>query len=168
MTLFPRALLVAAVTLTSIAADQVTKLWAQATLPHFEMHSYFGDFLRLGYTKNYGAFLGLGNHLPESWRFWIFTILVAGFLAALLLYTVFAKSLTRTMIASLSLIFSGGLSNLYDRLMHEGGVVDFLNVGVAGLRTGIFNVADVAIMLGAMLVIWQTWKYPTQTESTPA
>ncbi len=57
-------------------------------------------------------------------------------------------------IAGLSLMLGGGFSNLYDRIFNNGAVVDFLNVGIVGLRTGIFNVADMALMLGAALLIY--------------
>jgi lipoprotein signal peptidase len=53
----------------------------------------------------------------------------------------------------LVLFLAGGLSNLADRLA-IGSVIDFLNVGIGQVRTGIFNVADVAIMTGAALVLW--------------
>jgi len=56
-------------------------------------------------------------------------------------------------ILALSLIFSGGLSNFYDRIANNGAVVDFLNIGIGSLRTGIFNVADIAIMLGVLLLV---------------
>ena len=53
---------------------------------------------------------------------------------------------------ALSLFLAGGFSNWFDRL-NDGRVIDFLNVGIGGLRTGIFNVADVAIMVGAALFL---------------
>jgi signal peptidase II len=53
---------------------------------------------------------------------------------------------------SLTLFFAGGASNLIDRI-YRGSVIDFMNVGIGGLRTGIFNVADLAIMLGMALLI---------------
>ena len=57
----------------------------------------------------------------------------------------------------LALFIGGGVSNWIDRLLH-GRVVDFLNVGIGSLRTGIFNVADVAIMAAvAMLVLPELW-----------
>jgi signal peptidase II len=52
----------------------------------------------------------------------------------------------------LTLFVAGGASNWIDRLI-GGFVVDFLNVGVGPVRTGIFNVADVAIMAGAALML---------------
>ncbi|HUP40440.1 MAG TPA: signal peptidase II [Vicinamibacterales bacterium] len=51
-----------------------------------------------------------------------------------------------------ALILAGGASNWIDRVM-RGSVVDFINVGVGPLRTGIFNVADVAVMLGAAVLL---------------
>ena len=52
----------------------------------------------------------------------------------------------------LALVVAGGVSNLADRVAH-GAVVDFLNVGLGSLRTGIFNVADMAIMTGVGLIL---------------
>jgi signal peptidase II len=51
-------------------------------------------------------------------------------------------------------VAAGGLGNLWDRLATGGWVVDFMNLGVGPLRTGIFNVADVALMAGVALVAW--------------
>ncbi|MDX1252905.1 MAG: signal peptidase II [Gammaproteobacteria bacterium] len=51
-------------------------------------------------------------------------------------------------------ILTRGASNLYDRIINEGAVIDFLNIGVGVIRTGIFNVADMAIMLGGLLVLF--------------
>jgi signal peptidase II len=55
---------------------------------------------------------------------------------------------------SLTLIFSGGISNLYDRVLNNDAVIDFLNVGIGSLRTGIFNVADMANMLSIFLLLF--------------
>ena len=56
-------------------------------------------------------------------------------------------------LVGLALYFAGGASNLVDRVMH-GSVIDFLNVGVGPLRTGIFNVADMAILLGVGIFLF--------------
>jgi signal peptidase II len=53
---------------------------------------------------------------------------------------------------AIALLLAGGVSNWIDRALH-GSVVDFLNIGIGWLRTGIFNFADVAIMLGAALFL---------------
>ena len=63
---------------------------------------------------------------------------------------------TRTLLG-VALFVRGGVSNLLDRIIH-GAVVDFMNVGIGPLRTGIFNVADMAIMLGVGIVLLETFQ----------
>ncbi|MCB0052448.1 MAG: signal peptidase II, partial [Caldilinea sp.] len=57
-----------------------------------------------------------------------------------------------TLIA-IALLLGGGIGNLIDRLVNEGRVIDFMNVGIGSLRTGVFNVADMAIMAGVGLIM---------------
>jgi signal peptidase II len=59
----------------------------------------------------------------------------------------------RWSVTGLTLLAAGGASNWADRVVH-GRVIDFMNVGIGPLRTGIFNVADVAIMLGVALLLF--------------
>jgi signal peptidase II len=65
----------------------------------------------------------------------------------------FARRLQPWRVVALALVAGGGISNLIDRLLYDGRVTDFLNVGIGGVRTGIFNVADMAIMAGALLLL---------------
>lgn len=53
-------------------------------------------------------------------------------------------------IFSLSLLFSGGIGNIIDRILFDRHVTDFMNLGVQNIRTGIFNVADVCVTAGAI------------------
>jgi len=114
--------------------------------------SFFAGALRLEYTENRGGFLSLGANLPPAVRTAIFKIgtgliLVGALIAAIKL------RLTGWPLVGLSLVWAGGASNWADRVT-RGGVVDFLNVGFGALRTGIFNVADVAVMLGACILVF--------------
>ena len=53
------------------------------------------------------------------------------------------------------MVLGGGFSNLLDRMLKSGAVADFMNIGIGNVRTGIFNLADVAIMVGAgVLLAW--------------
>ena len=112
--------------------------------------------MRLQYAENAGAFLGLGAGLPEPARFALFALGNAALLLVLAALLWRASSLGRRELAAFGLLLAGGLSNLVDRLVGGGVVVDFLNLGVGALRTGIFNVADVAITAGALLLLWAT------------
>ena len=148
-----KLLLIGSTAAISIAIDQFTKYLATQYLPGREPISYLNDFFVLIYSINHGAFLGLGSTLPEHIRTLIFSIFVSIFLIGFTVYAVRNKTFTTLNNIACGLIISGGFSNLYDRITNNGGVVDFMNMGIGGLRTGIFNVADMAIMAGALLLI---------------
>jgi signal peptidase II len=146
-----RTLLICSVLFSCIGCDQVTKGIAGQTLPKLETISFANDILRLRYCENPGAFLGFGANAPESFRYWTFTLVVFCFLSGLLAYAIFSKASTANKIVALSLIAGGGFGNLIDRICNNGKVIDFMNVGIGPVRTGIFNVADIAILIG---VVW--------------
>jgi len=146
--------ILALVLLACLILDQSTKYIARHYLEGRGVYSYAGDTFRLVYSENTGAFLGLGASLPERVRTFIFSGLVTLFLAGFLVYTLRSHHVTRTGFIASALIIGGGLGNLIDRLVNNGAVMDFMNVGIGSLRTGIFNIADMAIMLGAVLLLW--------------
>ena len=146
--------LLSLVLVACVIFDQSTKYIAKHYLEGRGEYSYIGDTFRLVYSENTGAFLGLGASLPERVRTFIFSGLVALFLAGFLVYTIRSTNVTKTGFIASALIIGGGLSNLIDRLVNNGAVMDFMNVGIGSLRTGIFNIADMAIMLGAIMLLW--------------
>jgi len=145
--------IITAIIMTIIFIDHITKIIAKATLRYSTPKIYLWDFFRFQYAENTGAMLGLGSSLPESVRFWLLTVLVGILLFVLLAYVLFGRHLSNLQIISLSLISGGGLSNFIDRIINNGRVVDFMNMGIGWLRTGIFNVADVMIMIGMGLIL---------------
>ncbi len=149
-----RLLLLVAIAVVSIGCDQLTKSVAQEQLLHGVVHSYLGDTLRLQLAHNYGAFLSLGASLSPEWRHALWSIGVGIVLVGMAGYALFARTMDRVTLIALALIVSGGASNLYDRLAYGGYVIDFLNVGIGPVRTGIFNVADMGIMAGAFIMLW--------------
>jgi len=151
-----RTTLILSITLGIIVSDQATKLIAKRYLWPNGFYSYAGDIFRLQYAENSGAFLGLGATLPDPWRHLVFTVLVGVFLLALLVYLLRAYALAKFPTICLSFVCAGGLSNLIDRIAYDGHVVDFLNVGIGSLRTGIFNVADMAITFGALFMLGES------------
>lgn len=150
-----RRLTAAAIIVLSIVLDQLTKVIAVRTLKGEPTRSYLGDLFRLSYAENAGAFLGMGGELHHGLRFWLLTVIVGGFLIGGMVY-LFLKieTFSRPILIAGALVLSGGLSNWFDRLMNDGRVVDFMNLGIGGLRTGIFNVADIAIMAALPLVLF--------------
>jgi signal peptidase II len=151
----------------SIVLDQLTKIVAIEHLKHAAPRSYLGNLFRLEYSENPGAFLSLGATLPDSVRFWLLSVGVAVALIALFVYVVFYSAATLKQSIGMVLLISGGLSNLIDRLFRASGrVVDFMNMGIGDLRTGIFNVADVLIMVGVGLTL--IWGNQSEQEATRA
>jgi signal peptidase II len=110
------------------------------------------DTIRLEYVENTGGFLSLGASLPSSARTTLFT-LGTGVMLFTLVGAAVRFRWRGWLLIGASLVVAGGASNWVDRLV-QGSVVDFLNIGVGRLRTGIFNVADMAIMLGAAVLLF--------------
>jgi signal peptidase II len=146
-----KLLLVLLTIVACVGCDQSTKAVARLHLAERPALSFAGGTLRLQYAENKGAFLSLGSSLPEGARLAIFIGGVAAVLAALLLCAVGARN--STTVVALSLICAGGLSNLLDRIAYGGYVIDFINLGIGRLRTGVFNVADLAISIGILLLM---------------
>ena len=153
MTSLKKFYLIALILLTSIGCDQVSKNIAKSTLENSASISYLGETFRLQYAENSGAFLSLGSGLSKTTRFLLFTFLSGGLLIALFLYTIKSRDLQRKHIFALSLILGGGTSNMIDRIFNDGKVIDFMNMGIGSLRTGIFNMADVLIMVGMAFIL---------------
>jgi signal peptidase II len=160
MTKLMRLTLLAVIAFASVGCDQLTKSIAQDQLPQGAVHSYLADTVRLQLAHNYGAFLSLGASLSPEWRHGLWSIGVGIVLVGMLGYAVFARVMDRPTLIALALIVAGGASNLYDRLAYGGYVIDFLNVGIGSLRTGIFNVADMGIMAGAFIMLWTALRVP--------
>lgn len=155
-----RKLMFAALILfTTVGLDRIAKIVAQRTLRFSMPMSYLNDFIRFEYAENTGAFLSLGSGLSETARFIIFGVGVGFLLVGMLIYIVRTRSLRLPEVAALSLIAAGGVGNLYDRLT-TGYVVDFVSMGFTSVRTGIFNVADVAITSGILLFLWLRVRKP--------
>lgn len=152
----PNALIFWPIGLGLLAADIVTKAMAVAMLaPQHIAHDVIGDTVRLTLVYNPGAAFGL--HLGPYSRV-IFTVLT--FVALFMLWRLYRSTpqgdSRRTL--ALALVCAGAVGNLLDRLRSARGVVDFIDIGTAGWRWPTFNVADMAVTSGAMLlalVLWQ-------------
>lgn len=136
----------------NIGCDQKTKQLAKQQLENAADISYLNDFFKLTYVENTGAFLSLGSTLSGKVRHWALKVFPVILLFGLLLYTLFSKKLDNWSIIAFSFILGGGISNIYDRLLYNG-VIDFMNMGFGNLRTGIFNFADVSIMIGLFMML---------------
>lgn len=147
-----RIAIILVIVLVNIGCDQKTKAMAVDQLQNKATTYYLDDMFALTFAKNDGAFLSLGSNFNPTLRFLLLKALPVVMLLLLTFYTFFSKELNKYQILALSFILGGGISNIYDRLLY-GEVVDFMNMGIGELRTGIFNFADVSIMVGIGIFI---------------
>jgi len=136
--------------------DVITKAAAERLLlPRGIPHEVLGNGLRFTLVYNPGAAFGL-NLGPQSR--WIFAglTLVALVILGRLYRTTRAGHVARSV--ALALVCAGAVGNLLDRMRSFFGVVDFIDVGVGDARWPTFNVADMAVSVGAALLAWVLWQ----------
>jgi signal peptidase II len=137
-----------------LVLDLLTKSWALRTLA-FERGELFGGLVPLTLAFNRGAAFGIEIGEDSRW-FFIPVTLVALMLLAALLRQAAARDFLR--IGAISLVVSGAMGNLYDRLRWDRGVVDFIGpIDLGFWHFPIFNVADMAITCGAILLAISFW-----------
>lgn len=133
-----------------VLADCTTKQVAAERLePEHVPHEVLGDVVRFTLAYNPGASfsVSLGEHTR-----WILTALAFGVLGALMVQYRRAAPHDRTLALALAFIVAGASGNLLDRLRRPRGVVDFIDIGVGDVRFWTFNLADVAVFCGAVLL----------------
>lgn len=150
-----------ALLVTMVGCDHAVKRVAQHALADSTGVSFAADTVRFELVTNTGAFLNLGAGLPGAARDLIFLLLVPGLLLVVCGFAIRSGLSSGWPLVGLGLIAGGGLANWLDRLLHGGAVTDYVSVGVGPLRTGIFNLADVAVMAGAALLLFR--HRPVQT-----
>lgn len=149
------ALLFWPVLLTVTATDAVTKSLAQRFLPLPQLpHELLGNTVRLTLVYNPGAAFGINFGPNSRWIFMALTILALVVLARLYAGTRRGNG-PRTL--ALALVCGGALGNLMDRFRSGMGVVDFIDVGLRNARWPTFNVADMAVTVGAILLALVLW-----------
>jgi len=139
---------------TIMALDLITKRWALETLA-LQSRELFGGLLPLTLAFNKGAAFGMSIGEDSRW-FFIPVTIVALILLAVLYKQAAERDFLR--IGSIALVVSGAVGNLYDRVRWDRGVVDFLGpIDLGFWDFPIFNVADMAITCGAVLLAISFW-----------
>lgn len=137
-----------------LALDMLTKYLVQQTLTPYDQIPILGDFFRLTFIYNPGAAFGL--HLGPYSRL-IFLALAFVALAVLLVMYRHTTAHDRLRLFAIGAISGGALGNVIDRIRSAEGVVDFLDFGIGNLRWPVFNVADTAVTVGAILLLASLW-----------
>lgn len=153
--------------LVVICIDHYTKYLAEMLLATAGEVAFFNSFLKFTLIQNYGGFLGIVNNLSETSRFFLLNFCVALLLLGCFLYLFAFNKRTFRHDIPLAFVTGGGTANLLDRLLHNGGVTDFLSIGIGDFRTGIFNFADVAILGGSFILGYTFFSSPSAQKRPP-
>lgn len=144
-----RNLVVLSVLLTNVGCDQITKHVAREHIKTGEKITIISGYFSLTKVENSGAFLSLGDELPDSIKIPLLMILPMLVLMGMLIFTLRNNQMRFHYSVPIAFIIGGGFGNLYDRLLN-GSVTDFLYMNFQVFQTGIFNMADVSIMIGTV------------------
>ena len=154
-----RTLYIVILIVINIAIDQISKFWIRANVnPRTdtdpgERISLIGDAFIMLNVENKGAFLGLGSDLNDTLRIILLLVLPIVVLALVMRHIIKDKNLDRMSLIGFCCIIGGGIANVYDRIVY-GSVTDFLHIDLGGVfRTGIFNLADVSVTTGMIMLL---------------
>jgi signal peptidase II len=153
-----RALAILLILIADIGLDRITKNYIRQNFRYYEEILPFKGNLHYLITRveNTGAFLSLGDSLGNPWRFILLSLMPAAVLLFGLAYIIIKTKLHKLTVLGIILVLAGGIGNLYDRWVY-GSVTDFMLIKYPWFKTGVFNVADVSIMIGVGLLLIQSF-----------
>ncbi len=147
--------------LTNIGCDQVSKKVVRAQLNYHDRIEVGTKNFILVKVENEGAMLGLGKNLSPMLKKLLLQGIPLIFLVGMLIYILFKSGLDKLFIIGLTFIIGGGIGNMIDRILY-GSVTDFMLIDFGFVRTGIFNAADVSVMIGTGLILLHTFTAETE------
>ncbi|SFG64676.1 signal peptidase II [Pedobacter insulae] len=139
----------------NVGCDQVSKTIVRQKVDYHENISLIKNILTLTKVENTGAFLSMGDNLPVAVRFTLLSLMPIFVLGFGLYYLLTQTDLPELMQLGMSFLLGGGIGNIYDRVMF-GSVTDFLHMDLGLFSTGVFNFADVSIMVGIGILLFQS------------
>ncbi len=148
-----RIVIVFTLIILNIGCDQISKKMVREDVKFRSTTEIIGDKFILTNVFNEGAFLGMGSDLNPAIKMILLIILPVVVLLLVLHYVLTKKDIDNLTVIGLSFIIGGGIGNMYDRIL-EGKVIDFFHIDLGGVfKTGIFNMADVSVMVGMGFIL---------------
>jgi signal peptidase II len=152
-----RSAFILIIIIANIALDQISKFIVKSNMIYGEVIEIIDGKFILKYVKNEGAFLGMGSDLNPTVKIIVLLILPIIVLGLVLRHLLREKSMDRPSLIGFSCIIGGGIANVFDRIVY-GKVIDFFHIDLGGVfRTGIFNVADMSVTSGMILILWASF-----------
>jgi len=134
--------------------DQLSKIWIDTSMSLYQSIPVFPGF-SITYARNYGAAFSFLSD-AGGWQRWFFAALAAGISVGLVIYLKSLKKDETLLAVSLSLILGGAVGNLIDRVTY-GYVIDFLDVYYQAYHWPVFNIADSAITVGVVFMLFESF-----------
>ena len=148
----------------NIAIDQISKAIVRVEIATNEIIPVIGDAFILTNVENRGAFLGMGSDFSETSRLIFLLLLPILVLGYVIYYILKNKTLDRMSVIAFCCIVGGGIANVYDRIVY-GSVTDFFHIDLGGVfRTGIFNVADMSVTTGMIMLLIASFVHKKKEE----
>ncbi len=147
-----RIIAILSLVLLNISCDQISKTVVRKTIEPYERIEVFKDSFVLTKVENTGAAYSMGSDLAPVLKILLLQILPVIVLFILLWQILIKTNYSKETIIGFTFIIGGGIGNLFDRIVY-GSVTDFLILDLGILKTEIFNMADVSIMFGSLLVL---------------
>ena len=160
-----KAVLVLILLISNVGCDQISKRIVRERIGEQQEFRFLNDHLTLMKIENSGAFLSLGESLPLPIKLILLVILPSLLLAWATIFVLTRQNLSTKTFVGIAFIIGGGIGNLYDRVVH-GSVTDFLHIDFGFFQTGIFNMADVSIMVGIGFALLGLYEGRTQQNTT--
>jgi len=151
----PRFRLLAIVSIVVLVLDQATKLYVDRNFRLHESVTVVPDFFHFTYVRNKGAAFGIFADSAVRIPFFITISILAA--VGILWYLRRLQGGQTLQVFSLSLIFAGAVGNLIDRV-RLGEVIDFIDVHWYQYHWPAFNIADSAITVGVILLLFDMWR----------
>jgi signal peptidase II len=140
----------------NIAIDQISKAIVRSNMIEGARGEIdlIKDYFQLIWVENKGAFLGMGSDMNPTLKLIFLLILPTIVLSYVIYYIVKTKELDRTSLIAFCCIVGGGIANVFDRIVY-GQVTDFFFIKITDtIKTGIFNVADLSVTTGMILLLF--------------
>jgi len=144
--------LILVIVMFNVGCDQITKSIVRNHVQSNANIKVISNQITLTNVENSGAFLSVGDSLHSGIKFVLLLLLPLAVLLMGVYFVMTRKNLSSLLTFGICCVIGGGAGNLYDRIIY-GSVTDFLHIDFVIFQTGVFNAADLSIMLGMLLIM---------------
>lgn len=148
-----RKTVIVVLVLLNIGCDQLAKNVVRKNVDSKDYIEVIENHFILTNVENTGAMLGFGQDLPPLLKIFFLQFLPVVVLVILLMRILWKSHLNSWLIVAFAFVIGGGIGNLIDRIAY-GSVTDFFQIKMGIFRTGIFNMADVSVTIGILLLLF--------------